>query len=283
MLNPEIYAFSTKSSLTLSASLYRSTHELKNQTILYFHGGGLIWGDRDDLPLAYLDLFLKAGYHVLTIDYPLAPETALPEIYESVVDAVKWFNQQFDTLLQLASNDYNLFGRSAGAYLSLLLGNEATLKNKPLKIISFYGYSSINEDFYLSPSSYYRQYPIMPESLISKLTQSGPLAKGLIEKRYSIYLYARQTGRWLDLLLPDKKNQMDFSLTDEQLALLPPIFIAQSKTDQDVPFQQGENLNRKVPNSKFVVIEDAIHNFDKDPTDETVLQVYRNVIDWLND
>lgn len=75
-MEPEFFSYATHSSLTLSASFYRSTANLKNETIIYFHGGGLIWGDRDDLPQAYIDLFLKAGYHLLTVDYPLAPENS---------------------------------------------------------------------------------------------------------------------------------------------------------------------------------------------------------------
>lgn len=281
-MEPEIFSFATYSSLTLSASLYRATDNLKNETILYFHGGGLIWGDRDDLPAAYVNSFLNAGYNLLTVDYPLAPETTLPDIYSCVVDAVKWFTGHFDTVLHLPTNNYSLFGRSAGAYLALLVGSDLNIEKKPNKIISFYGYSSIQEPFYLLPSKHYQTYPSMPKSLIDQLIQPKPLAKGTLETRYAIYLYARQTGRWLDLLLPDKKNQNQFSLTDEELTALPPVFIAQSRTDQDVPFQQGENLSKKIPDSKFSIIENANHNFDGDPKNEEALAVYQEVIEWLS-
>ncbi|WP_034549803.1 alpha/beta hydrolase [Carnobacterium funditum] len=281
-MEPEFFSFARHSSLTLSASFYRATDNLKNQTIIYFHGGGLIWGDRDDLPKTYIDLFLRAGYHLLTVDYPLAPETALPEIYNCAVEAVEWFTHHSDTVLHLPTNDYNLFGRSAGAYLALLVGSDLKIEKKPHKIISFYGYSSIQEAFYLLPSNHYQTYPIIPRSLVNQLIQPNPLAKGTLETRYAIYLYARQTGRWLDLLLPDKKKQSQFSLTDNQLAALPPVFIAQSKTDQDVPFQQGENLSGKISSTKFVVIEKATHDFDSDSTNEKALSVYQEVIEWLN-
>ena len=281
-MEPETFSFASQSSLTLSASFYRATDNLKAQTIIYFHGGGLIWGDRDDLPKTYIDLFLSAGYHLLTVDYPLAPETALPEVYSTAVDAVKWFINHFDTVLHLPTNNYSLFGRSAGAYLALLVGSDLNIDKKPTKIISFYGYSSIQEPFYLLPSKYYQQYPSIPKSLVDQLIQPEPLAKGILERRYAIYLYARQTGHWLDLVLPDKKNQSQFSLTDDQLALLPPVFIAQSKTDQDVPFQQGEYLNKKVSSAKFVVIEQANHDFDSDSTNKEAQRVYHELIEWLN-
>lgn len=281
-MKPEFFYFATQSSLTLSASFYRSTANLKNQTIIYFHGGGLIWGDRDDLPPAYIELFLNAGYHLLTVDYPLAPESSLPEIYSGAVEAVKWFLRYSDTLLHIPTNEYHLFGRSAGAYLALLIGSDQNISKKPTKIISFYGYSSIQESFYLLPSKHYQQYPTIPKSLIDQLTQPAPLAKGPLETRYAIYLYARQTGSWLDLVLPDKTNQSQFSLSDNELAALPPVFIAQSRTDKDIPFQQGKNLNEKVPSSKFCIIEQANHDFDSDSTNEEAVKVYQELIKWLD-
>ncbi|MCA9766695.1 MAG: alpha/beta hydrolase [Carnobacterium sp.] len=280
-MEPEIFSYATHSSLTLSTSFYRATDNLKNETIIYFHGGGLIWGDRDDLPPAYIALFLNAGYHLLTVDYPLAPETALPEIYSSTVEAVKWFIHHSDTLLHLPSNEYHLFGRSAGAYLALLVGSDLSIGKRPHKIISFYGYSSIQESFYRLPSKHYQQYPIMPKSLVAQLTQPAPLAKGPLQTRYAIYLYARQSGSWLDLVLPDKKNQNQFSLSDDELASLPPVFIAQSKTDNDVPYQQGKNLSEKVPAAKFISLEQANHDFDSDPTNKEALQIYQELLEWL--
>ncbi|WP_313469704.1 alpha/beta hydrolase [Carnobacterium sp.] len=282
-MKPEIYSFSTQRSLTLSASFYRSSAKLKNHTIIYLHGGGLIWGDRDDLPQEYIELFLKAGYHFLAIDYPLAPETALPEIYASTVKAVEWFSTHFDTVLKLPSADYSLFGRSAGAYLSLLLGNDSTLPQRPKKIISFYGYYSIQQPFYLSPNKHYQAYPDIPKSLMEQLIQPAPLAKGLLENRYAIYIYCRQKGKWLDLVLPNNVDPAQFSLTDKELAELPPTFIAQSKTDQDVPFQTAIHLDETIRSTEFVAIEQAKHDFDSDSSSEAAMETYKKVIDWLND
>lgn len=280
-VTPETYILFSHPSLPLSGSFYRASGNVKNHTILYFHGGGLIWGDRDDLPAEYIDLFLSAGYHFLTIDYPLAPEMALPEIYNHTVKAVEWFIAHFDTELAIRSNTYSLFGRSAGAYLVLLLAGKSALSKRPEKIINFYGYASIQEPFYLMPSVYYQSFPSIPKSLVDQLIQPAPLVKGKLETRYAIYIYARQKGRWLDIVLPDKTNKSNFSLTDEELALLPPVFTAHSKTDQDVPFNQAVQLNEKISSSEFIPIEKANHDFDKDPKNEKVLAVYKAVIDWL--
>ena len=58
--------------------------------ILYLHGGGLLYGERDDLPRPYVDLFLEHGYSLVCADYPLAPEAPLVTI-EASVDALWWW------------------------------------------------------------------------------------------------------------------------------------------------------------------------------------------------
>lgn len=80
MLLYKDFIFHTTEKYQLEASLYQPTGTPLNQTIIYLHGGGLIWGSRFDLPEEYIQLFLSAGYHFLTLDYPLAPEVELPEI-----------------------------------------------------------------------------------------------------------------------------------------------------------------------------------------------------------
>ena len=41
--------------------------------ILYFHGGGLLYGSREDLPMLHISRLTQAGYEILAFDYPLAP------------------------------------------------------------------------------------------------------------------------------------------------------------------------------------------------------------------
>ena len=43
--------------------------------IFYLHGGGLVFGEPDDLPLCYVNLFLNAGYELISLDYPLITST----------------------------------------------------------------------------------------------------------------------------------------------------------------------------------------------------------------
>lgn len=52
--------------------------------------------------------------------------------------------------------------------------------------------------------------------------------------RYSIYIYARQTGCWPELL-GTPEDIARYSLSEEDFALLPPGFFTASSGDQDVP------------------------------------------------
>ena len=125
MLLYKDFIFHTTEKYQLEASLYQPTGTPLNQTIIYLHGGGLIWGSRFDLPEEYIQLFLSAGYHFLTLDYPLAPEVELPEIEAAIQTGINWFLNPANQSLELKSNEFILFGRSAGAYLGFLYQKNA--------------------------------------------------------------------------------------------------------------------------------------------------------------
>ena len=56
--------------------------------IVYLHGGGLLFGTRDDLPAYHLEQLTRAGFRVLALDYPLAPNAKLPQILEDILCSV---------------------------------------------------------------------------------------------------------------------------------------------------------------------------------------------------
>ena len=56
--------------------------------IVYLHGGGLLFGTRDDLPAYHLEQLTRAGFRVLALDYPLAPNAKLPQIPEDILCSV---------------------------------------------------------------------------------------------------------------------------------------------------------------------------------------------------
>src|SRR5699024_4973062 len=61
----------------LSGSLYENTAADTSDvlgTLIYLHGGGLVFGEKTDLPSEYLEV-LRRRFNVLAADYRLAPES----------------------------------------------------------------------------------------------------------------------------------------------------------------------------------------------------------------
>ncbi|WP_373471431.1 alpha/beta hydrolase [Carnobacterium alterfunditum] len=280
-LSPIDYSYNDYHSLTLKATFYKSFSSSKDHTIIYLHGGGLLYGQRNDLPVTYINSFLEAGYHFLSLDYPLAPESPLREIYQETKKGLQWFLTEYHSSLGINSNSFSLFGRSAGAYLALLLAKDPELP-KPEKIISFYGYHTLKEASLQRPNAFYKKYPAMPEKIIQKLIGTTPIANGPLQTRYALYLYARQTGKWISYLKASEKDLAFFSLTQSDLAALPPTFIAQSKTDQDIPFQMGQFLHKAIPDSYFFTVNDFEHDFDRQPSAPEAKEAYEHLITWLS-
>lgn len=256
----------------------------QNCTVIYFHGGGLLFGSRRDLPQTYIDLFLKAGFDFLAVDYPLAPECHLPYILSTNLSTMEWI---LNTLLpnEGLSSRYVFFGRSAGAYLSLSMANLLRKKEMPLPlgIISFYGYPRLAEQAFLSPSTTYCKYPMVSEKMAFSgvkdhiVTQIPPM------ERYAMYVYVRQTGKWPEVLFESPEDDLIWSVAEEDLPLLPPCFMTAGSSDEDVPFRFSRDMSRKIPHSRFVPVYYKGHEFDKDPSDEESLEIYRQVIEFLNE
>lgn len=263
----------------LPYTLKKATNERKNQTILYFHGGGLLYGNRDDLPNAYQELFLTNGYDLLMIDYPLAPEASFTKILGDSAQFVEWFLAHYQEL-ELSSQEYILFGRSAGAFLALAITKQNP-SISPLKVIDFYGYLRLDQSEFAVPNAHYSNYPKVTEEQIQKIIQPTIQYGSPIAERLPLYLYARQTGNWLDLLNVCEEDLALLAVTKENVADFPPIFICHATEDPDVPFKEALFLKRMLPQTTLVSVPEKSHDFDQQVTQES-LAIYQKVIEWLN-
>ena len=83
-------------------------------TIVYFHGGGLIEGDKGDSH-EFVKHLTKLGFAVATANYSLLTESKLPECVKDAARAVKYVKDN------IKSKGILIMGQSAGAYLTLML------------------------------------------------------------------------------------------------------------------------------------------------------------------
>lgn len=264
----------------LKASFYQSNHVETKAIILYFHGGGLVFGQRDDLPKQYIDLFTKNGLAILAVDYPLAPQAKLPLILETSFKITDYFVHQF--LTQKGTDHYFIMGRSAGAYLSLSAGLHARkFENKALGILSLYGYYSLASAEFSSPSSYYLNYPKVKEGTISHLiTKEEILSEGK-QDRFLLYLFGRQRGNWMDFLLSSPEEKSEFSLNKEQIKTLAPLFLAAAKKDPDVPSRQSRQLANFHPSAELVLYDSDEHDFDRTQQQTFGIDLYEKMLAWI--
>lgn len=254
--------------------------------ILYFHGGGFLYGERDDLPRPYIDMMLERGHTLLCLDYPLAPECPLATCVDTVLHAVRTLVDA--DLNELGCSRYVLFGRSAGAYLALkiaaLLRTDAPDALQPCALWDFYGYYDLTAPFANEPSAHYAAMPAVDGNTVSRLcgkpgalVTSGPKAT-----RFSLYVYARQQGTWMEMLGIAPDDEPALSLSPDDIAALPPTFIAASTDDQDVPFKTSKTLSRAAPNARMMTAYYLEHDFDRDTSNPAGAQAYAAALAFLD-
>lgn len=237
--------------------------------IVYLHGGGLIFGERDDLPNAYLKLFLQAGHPIITLDYLLGPEATLDTISSVLLRTLEQLN---------LGSDYILFGRSAGAFLSNLL---LKFGQHPQAFISFYGYFSLDYPEFRRPAPFYTKFPRVLPMEAAQLVRPHPITSGIMSERYPLYLSARQFGTWLSLFLSDHSQAAKFSLSPKELQHFPKTILAHCKKDPDVPFSASVEAAAQIPESYLLAIDQTQHDFDRIVTDDS-LRIYERVITLIS-
>lgn len=252
-------------------------------TLIYFHGGGLIFGDRDDLPSDYIDLITQAGYGILAVDYLLAPESKLDQIITSTEEALDWFFDAGQEALDLPQLDYFLMGRSAGGFLAIYHAVRlAETDHAPQGLISFYGYFNLNEAAFNVPSRHFLQYPKVTQTAVRALVKDRAIVSGPMDERYPVYMAARQEGNWKDYLLADDFTLKDYSLTNADLKSLPPTFITAATNDPDVPVRQSKLLHKAAPESVLHLVESDEHDFDRTQVEALGLPMYEKLVEWLD-
>lgn len=256
---------------------FGSTHR---GTILYLHGGGFLFGQREDLPQPYLERFIEAGYHLLALDYPLAPQLSLPEIMTTITQSIEWFETTGYRELGLLDNEYFLLGRSAGAYAALLLASHQS-SDHLRGVASFYGYTTLQDAAFSYPSRDYLKLPAVSQTVVQQFQQSPVVTQDATQQRYLLYVYARQTGQWLSLL-GISTEALANSLTVQIDQITCPLFITHARRDPDVPYRQSSRLSQGVEDVTFIPVESDTHDFDRVAIEGLGISVYEQLIQWLD-
>lgn len=79
----------TRDGSSIRAILYRPESEEPGPLLVYFHGGGWIFGPPDDWNAKMVVLVKELGFVALSVDYRLAPEHVFPTAAHDAWDALK--------------------------------------------------------------------------------------------------------------------------------------------------------------------------------------------------
>jgi acetyl esterase/lipase len=120
----------------LTLDFYPSLKPGNKTCIVVVHGGSWAAGNSQQLPDLNSAL-AKAGYHVASINYRLAPKHKFPAPIEDLHTALAYL-RSVSANLSIDTTQFVLLGRSAGG--QIVLSAAYTLKDPTIKgVISFYG------------------------------------------------------------------------------------------------------------------------------------------------
>ena len=112
-------------------------------------------------------------------------------------------------------------------------------------------------------------YFLMKTMKSSKGFRKGTISEGIhadgdLDTHYSVYVYARQQGNWIDLFYEGREKFFYLDYTLRACDKLPcPLFCAHSTGDTDVPFSEFTELSNKYHAKRFIV-SGTEHDFDRD-------------------
>jgi acetyl esterase/lipase len=241
----ETFTYKKVGDLEIKADVYRPAGAGLHPVIVWIHGGGLVFGSRAMLPVDENDLFLQAGYIVVSIDYRLAPETKLPTILEDVEDAYHWVREKGPGLFQCNPERLAVVGQSAGAYLALMAG--ARFHPLPKAVVSFYGYGDIAGPWLSQPSPSFLSQPRVTKEAALQSISRKEISEGDIGPRMDFYIYCRQNGLWPKEVAgfdPLKEPEKRIAYSPDRLVKpgYPPTLLLHGDRDTDVPFQLSERM-----------------------------------------
>lgn len=256
---------------TLYGDLFESTAQNESDvlgTLIYLHGGGLVFGERTDLPFEYIEV-LRRKFDVLTADYRLAPESNIDDIFTDL-------HHIYHFAASLKHDNIYIMGRSAGGYLSLITARDYDITG----IIDFYGYFNFtHSDFNYLPHDQKHLSNMLTEELASSNIRGYATVSESPDPRYLLYLYYRHAGNWQEQLGIDSESDK-YRLTNEDLAALPPVFIVHGKGDPDVPVFFSRKLKKTAPVTEFIEVDTVTHNFDQEVSSKNIA-IYERAVEFM--
>lgn len=248
-------------------------------TVVYLHGGGLIYGSPYDYPASSLRRFLGAGFDFVSIGYPLAPEASLDDVASTTLDClVELMHKNV-----INARCYFAFGRSAGVFLwmMVLAGLSKMRVTMPKAMLALYGYASlVYFDLFQGERGYRNDVHIDADTAFG-LVEQAPVYDDRLMSRILLYIFARQHGLLGKMLGVSEADVNEHLLEKELCGVMPPVFAAWSLRDPEVDPSASERLCALALESERFTVDLNQHDFDQNTELDETRRLMDAMISWL--
>jgi len=267
------FVYKTVGEHNIMATIYLPDSGDKLPVLIYFHGGGFIFGNRDQgLENILKDKLLANKIAIVSADYRLAPETRLEDMMEDVSDIVSWIRKNGQDKFGIDTGKIAVAGGSSGGYLALSSGFDTTsAPDAIITISSPMGFSTAG-------------IKTGDLSLLENIQKDTIVSYGDYTTRMDLWRYLGRNGLALYTIFgfdpvkePQKLDQ--YTLTNNIKSGYPPTLIIHSKNDRMVNIKDAELfysfLQEKNVETELFIVENGHSSdlIDKHPEaiDEVVL------------
>jgi acetyl esterase/lipase len=261
--NFEKYVFTYKKvrNHEIKANILIPKAKQKHPVIVYFHGGGFIFGNRDKgLPNVLRDELIKHKYAVVSADYRLAPETKLDEIIKDVRDANIYLRKEGEKKFNINPDKIAVIGGSAAGYLALTTGYN--VQPPPQAIIAI----STPTDFSAAPKTKKGNEAVLKQPGPYDVVSDKTISHGNYTTRKELWWFLAK-NRLADSeifgfdVTEDTTRLKTFMLTKQITSSYPPTLLLHARKDHLValsavePFEKS--LKEKGIESELFLVEEG--------------------------
>lgn len=233
------FVYKTVGGHDLLATVYLPEARRDVPVFVFFHGGGFIFGNKDDgMDTPLRDELLAANYAVVSVNYRLAPETKLDGIVEDARDAIRWIRANGRRQYAMDTTRIAAAGGSSGGYLALAtcFGTDA----RPSAVVAI-----------SAPTGF--SAGLAPMGDLALLRKPGPydivktaaVSHGDYDARMELWRFLSRNRLALHEIFgfdpnADPARLKRFTLTDNIGSDCPPTLLVQARADRLVNPEQAE-------------------------------------------
>ena len=238
----------------IEATIYLPESNKRIPLVIYFHGGGFVFGNRTEgMDATLKENLLSNEIAVISADYRLAPETKLKETLKDVSDIITWVKDNGEKSYNIDTSKIAVVGGSAGGYLALSSGfNLLSVPNAIIAISAPTGFSTND----IKTGDLSNLYKIPKDSIISH---------GDYHNRIKLWRNLTKNGLILYEIFGfdptmDTLKLKEYTLTNNITTDYPPTLIIHAKNDRLVKASDAKDfhdflLSKKIDSELYWVEE----------------------------